>query len=147
MQKRSRTVHYYIWIHVGLFAVLLLFPLYQRLADLLPSFLTRCFLHDRLFLYCPLCGGTRAIAALLRLDFVSAFAFNPFVTLSLLVALGLDVCALIRLLQGKSDLFPIPGWFWVIMTILMIVYAVLRNYLMIAYGYDPTGDLVFIWNR
>ena len=147
MQIHARTARRYLWIHIGLFCALLLFPLYQWLSRQIPQFLTRCFLHDRLFLYCPLCGGTRAIEALLHLDLLAALRYNSFVTFALLLAVCIDVWALVRLLRGKTELFVLPGWFWVVMTVLMIAYTVLRNYLMIAHGYDPTGDLVFIWNR
>ena len=147
MQNQSKRVRLYLWLHIGFLGVLFLFPFYQWLANRLPVFLTRCFLHDRLFLYCPLCGGTRAIAALLHFDFVSACRYNFFVVLVILLAVCMDLWVLIRLLQRKTKLLPIPGWFWVGITVLMIGYTILRNYLMIAHGYDPTGDLVFIWNR
>lgn len=35
---------------------------------------------------CPLCGGTRAVASLLRLDFTRAWGFNAFVVSSVIVS-------------------------------------------------------------
>lgn len=137
----------YLWVHVLLAVVLLLFPLYRSVAEYLTRFTVGCFLHDRLFLYCPLCGGTRAVAALLRLDLAEAFADNALVVVLAFFAVILDIWALTRLLRGKKDLLPLPGWVWVVMVVVLVVYGVLRNYLMIAHGIDPTGDLGIFWNR
>ena len=92
-----------------------------------------------------MCGGTRALDALLHLDFFAAFCFNPFVLLVVLLAVVLDVIALVRLLRGETRLLVLPGWGWVVLAVLLIVWAVLRNYLMIAHGYDPVGDLGAFW--
>ena len=135
----------YIWFHVGAVAAILLFPLYRYLMGLIPDSVTGCFLHDRLFLYCPLCGGTRAVSALLRLELVAAWRCNALVTVGVFFVLAADVLALVRLLRGKERLLPIPGWGWITAAVVMVLYAVLRNYLMIAHGYDPMGDLGRIW--
>ena len=77
-------------------------------------------------LFCPGCGTTRALHALLHLDFASAMAMNPLLVLSLpFVALLL-----------ANQLFALPeGWRrlarrfgdarpW---AVLLITYAILRN--------------------
>ena len=145
MRIDRRSGKIFAWIHAGLLVLVLLFPLYQRVADVFAQYVTGCLLHDKLFLYCPLCGGTRAVDALLHFDFISALRYNAFVVLVLLLALSLDVWALLRLLRGKKLPLPLAGWFWIVLAAVMIVYMVLRNYLMIAHGYDPCGDLGLFW--
>jgi len=135
----------YLLLHLCLLAAILLFPLYRSLTRLIPDAVTGCFLHDRLLLYCPLCGGTRAVWAMLHFDFVAAWQYNAFVTACVPLIALLDLVALVRLLQGKQRLLPFDGRLWVVLVILLIGYAVLRNYLMIARGYDPTGDLGLLW--
>ena len=136
----------FLWIHAGLLAAAVVFPLYVRLARALSGFTASgCFLHDRLFLYCPLCGGTRAVEAMLQLQPGRAFSYNPLVVIGVCVLLALDVIALVRLLRGNENLYPIPGWAWITAAVVLVCYGVLRNYLMIRYGYDPTGDLVRFW--
>jgi hypothetical protein len=145
LRIRKRT-----WIYIAIHAALLigacLFPLYRAIAAMIPRALTRCVLHDRLFLYCPLCGGTRAIGALLSLDLAAAFRYNAFVTLLVLAAICLDLVVLVRLLFKKQVLLRIPAWVWVALAVLMLLYAVLRNWLMISFGFDPAGDLGVLWN-
>jgi hypothetical protein len=137
----------YLYAHLGVLALLLLFPLYRLLTDRLPSFLIKCFLHDRLFLYCPFCGGTRAVEALLHLDFSEALSANPLAVVSIGAALVLDLVALIRLLRGRERLLPLPRAWWILPLVLAIGYAILRNWFMIAHGYDPLGDLGAFWHQ
>ncbi len=137
----------YLWIHVAIVAVCLLFPLYRYVMRLIPRNWLGCFVHDVLFLYCPLCGGTRAVASLLRFDLIGAFQCNAYVTLLVVVLLVLDILALVRLMQGKDRLLPVRRWLWILLIILLPLYCILRNYLMIAHGIDPVGDLGVIWHR
>lgn len=143
MNKTAR--NRFLLIHGGLLGVALLFPLYQRLMGWVSPMLAGCFFHDRLFLYCPFCGGTRAVGALLRLQLVQAWNFNPVVTIGVFTFLLLDLLAFIRLLRGKSRLYPIPAWGWIVAVVILLAYGILRNYLMLRWGYDPTGDLVQFW--
>lgn len=137
-------------LFLGLQGLLLLLlaaaPLWMLLADSMPGWMVGCFLHDRFFLYCPVCGGTRALMALLRLDLLSALALNPFVTLCALGFLVIDLLAWGRWLHKKNPFIRIPSWVWISLAVGMILYGVLRNYLMIAHGIDPTGDLVGFWD-
>lgn len=143
IHKKSAKI--YVLVHAGLLVLILLFPLYRLIASWMPSVLTGCLIHDRFFLYCPLCGGTRAVSAILRLDLAAAFANNAFVVLLFFFALALDAWALIRLLRGRTNLLPLPNWVWIVLLAVMLLYAVLRNYLMIEHGIDPVGDLGPIW--
>ncbi len=136
----------FIILHLGLLAGALLFPLYRLLTGWIPDLFTGCVLHDHLFLYCPLCGGTRAVGALLRLDLPLALAENALVVGALLLFFILDVVALVRLLLKKSVILRFPGWFWVAGTVVLVVWGVLRNVLMIVWGIDPVGDLGVFWH-
>jgi hypothetical protein len=64
---------------------------------------------------CPSCGGTRAVAALARLDFVTALRFNPLLTTSLCMA-GLLGSARVR------KLLVFCGW-------PLLIAAVLGNWI------------------
>ena len=144
MKIDQRKAWIYLLIHAAAIGGLFLFPLYKKISDLIPNFLSGCFLHDRLFLYCPLCGGTRALEALLHLDLLTAFRYNALVVILAFIVLILDIWGLIRLLSGKNVLIPLKGWCWVALSVLVVIYAFLRNYLMIVHGYDPVGDLLEI---
>ncbi len=136
----------FITLHLCAVAVILLFPLYLYLMQKIHPALTGCAMHDILFLYCPLCGGTRAVKALLQLDFASAMAYNPFVLLLVALFVVLDVLAFLRLRRGEQKVFVFPRSLWLSFCALFVLWGILRNVLMIAFGIDSTGDLVLFWN-
>ena len=85
-----------------------------------------CPFHWLTGLYCPGCGATRALHALLHGNFPKAFSMNPVFVLALPVVLLLILhhaaklpAKLIVLAHFFSDARP---WAW-----LLISYAVLRN--------------------
>ena len=129
---------------VALLAALFM-PLYIKLANWLGGVFGGCLMH-RFFIYCPLCGGTRAIAALTRFQFLEAWNYNALVVLLSVVVLNLDVWAWVRYLQKKEPLIILPRWSWITACVLLVVYFILRNVLMIFFGIDPTGDLGYFWD-
>lgn len=143
---KTKLRHPRFWALNGVVLLAALFmPLYIKLANWLGSVFGGCLMH-RFFIYCPLCGGTRAIAALTRFQFLEAWNYNALVVLLSVVVLGLDVWAWIRYLQKKEPLIILPSWAWITACVLLVTYFILRNVLMIFFGIDPTGDLVYFWD-
>ncbi len=136
----------FLWLHAGALAALALFPLYRWGTGLLSKYVPGCALHDFLHLYCPMCGGTRALASLLRLDLLAALKQNAFAVLLFGTVLVFYVIAWIRLLRGEVRLWRVPDWFWIVGVAVMVLFGVLRNLMMIAWGMDPLGDLLPFWN-
>lgn len=128
----------------GIMGVLLL-PIYMKVSAWISGVLGGCVLH-RFFIYCPLCGGTRAVAALVRFDFLAAWNYNAFVVILAFLALGIDIWMWARYFQKKEPLIIVPRWSWVSFCVLLVAYFLLRNVLMIFFGIDPTGDLGFFWD-
>ncbi len=141
--KRHRA---FLISHMILLCGILLFPFYRFISGTVQSLFTGCFLHDFFFLYCPVCGGTRAVSALFRLDIVGALSYNAFVTALLLYLLVIDIFAWVRYFQRKSRLFCIPRRVWIVWLVSFVLFFLLRNYLMIWHGIDFTGDLGDFWN-
>ena len=135
----------FLAMHAAALVIYLLLPLYWKLSGYIFKLFGGCIMKRFLFLYCPLCGGTRAVMALARLDFVAAFQHNAFVAVAFFVILILDIVAWVRLFQKKQLLIKLPNWSWVAFAVAMIAYWILRNYLLIAYSIDPTGDLGVFW--
>ena len=144
MKTKLRHPRFLALHSVALLAALFM-PLYIKLANWLGGVFGGCLMH-RFFIYCPLCGGTRAIAALTRFQFLEAWNYNALVVLLSVVVLGLDVWAWIRYLQKKEPLIILPRWSWITACVLLVTYFILRNVLMIFFGIDPTGDLVYFWD-
>ena len=134
----------FLILHAAAIVGAILMPIYMKASSWLGDVLGGCIMH-RFFIYCPLCGGTRAVAALVRLDFASAWRYNAFVVLLCAVALALDVWAWVRYFQKKDVLLHLPKWSWITASAILLAYWILRNYLVIVHGIDPTGDLAPFW--
>lgn len=61
-----------------------------------------CLFHFLTGFYCPGCGGTRAVRALLRGDVVKSFCYHPFVLYAVIAALAEGGFWLKTLLEGKQ---------------------------------------------
>ena len=77
-------------------------------------------------LYCPGCGGTRAMHALVHFDLPTAFGMNPllFVAAPLLGLLALRVADALPAGVAHATRFVANGWFW---GALVVGFGVLRN--------------------
>jgi hypothetical protein len=96
-------------------AMLLLFPPEHY------GFYPRCPFFEATGLLCPGCGGTRALAALLRGDFVGAWHLNGLVVSLLPFAAAYG---LLRLLRGEAR---VPRGVWVGLGLVVGVFGVWRN--------------------
>ena len=134
----------FLALHGAAILGILLMPLYMKVSAWLGNIFGGCIMH-RFFIYCPLCGGTRAVAALVRLDFLAALQYNAFVVLLCFVALAFDVWAWVRYFQKKEPLIIFPQWGWIALCVVFLTYFILRNCFMIFFGIDPTGDLGYFW--
>ena len=136
----------FLLAHIAAIAAVLLLPLYARFADFLSFGMPKCLLHDIFYVYCPLCGGTRAAEALLRLNVAEAFRCNALVVLSVPFVLFFYLRAWRRLLRGEQQLWRVPAWVWIAVVSAMVLFGVARHVLMIGFGIDPLGDLWPVWN-
>lgn len=105
-----------------------------------------CLLHDLLFLYCPFCGGTRAVGALLRADLLAALRYNALAVVGILAFLVLEGIAWVSFLRKKEPPVRIGKRFFIACVVVTVVFFIGRNLLMIVFGIDPVGDLGGIWN-
>ena len=135
----------FLMLHAAALIGVLILPLYMKVASWLSSLFGGCIMH-RFFIYCPMCGGTRAVAALVRFDFLAAWNYNAFVVLLAFAVLALDVWAWVRYAQKKEPLIVLPKWSWIVLAVALLTFFILRNVLMIFFGIDPTGDLVYFWD-
>ncbi len=135
----------FIIVNASLLALLLLFPVYLFAVSLLPEFMTGCTMHDFMHIYCPVCGGTRAVSSLLHFNLLQALRENAGVVLLFFVFLGYDIAAFVRLIQKKKVIVKFPLWFLISLPSVLVAWYVLRIALLVFWGIDPTGDLGAFW--
>lgn len=106
-----------------------------------------CMPLSLLHIYCPGCGGTRALKAMLDLKFIQAFLCNPFIIYCFIMFLYYYIGTSISILtKGKIRIFKFSFWIIYLGIGIFIVNCILRNVLAIAYGFDYLGDIWMYWN-
>ena len=107
--------------------------------------LGRCLMHDWLLLYCPLCGGTRAVGALARGAFWEALRYNAAAVVGVAVFVVLEAVAWVCFFLKKPSPVRLGKGFGIICGVVVLLFFVCRNLLMIAFGIDTVGDLGGVW--
>ena len=79
MASRRTSLIWFAALHVAAGLTVVLFPFFRVGATAVFSVIPVCILHDWLHIYCPLCGGTRAVDAMLHFHFDDALRFHPVV--------------------------------------------------------------------
>lgn len=92
-------------------------------------FYPRCILHEWTGLYCPGCGSTRALHAMLHLHLLTSFRFNPLMVLAVpFIAYRIARAALREFFPARfPPLRPArPRWIWLLL-VGVIAFGILRN--------------------
>ena len=108
------------------------------LRKIIRDLLQHCFLKESLHIYCPGCGGTRAVFALLHLHFLQSLIYNPLPIFFLLYGLVFLLCLLFPKKKKKAFLFHL----WLGMTLVFAGYVLLRDILLLCFGIDLLGDIL-----
>ncbi|MDD7594595.1 MAG: DUF2752 domain-containing protein [Clostridiales bacterium] len=122
----------------------LLMPYRQLASGALDKYLF-CFANRFLHLYCPSCGITRALDSILHLHFIEAAKQNICVLALVLLVAYFDLRAFIALLRREDTVLKVKWVYVWVFTAFFIVFAVVRNLLLVYAGIDPLGDNKAFW--
>lgn len=111
-----------------LFLLILLFILYLYMINEY-NFYIPCMFKKITGFYCPGCGITRCLLALLKLDFYRAFRYNILVFILLPFLIFYVLYNIYLYITNKEDkiIKKIPQKVWYILLIITIIFGVLRN--------------------
>lgn len=115
---------------------------YILTAQSIPRLFLPCGMKVYFHLYCPGCGGTRAVEHLMHFQFVQSFLSNPLVLIMAAMAAYYWGKALYMLIKNKGDahyrINTAPIWAFLAV---MIIFFVIRNILLVRFGVDYLGEL------
>lgn len=111
-QKHKKIKEYLLLITIWVFFFLLI--LSQEL---------KCLWNELTGLYCPGCGITRMLIALVQLDFYQAFRYNPLLFLLIIFGIGYSLYSLLKYKKIKKTS---PKLIMVILSI-TILFGIIRN--------------------
>ena len=95
-----------------------------------------CLFHLMTGWYCPGCGGTRALAELLKLHIVKSFLYNPMVLYFTVCAALLAAGRLLPRMTGGRVRIPYSHGYAVAAVVLAAGNFVLKNYFAVCRGVD-----------
>lgn len=124
--KKLRTYQKIILIIVPLLLPVAVYLIANLLADS-SKYLPPCFSYTFLRVYCPGCGATRSVLALLDGNILLSIRQNPLVVFSILLYIWLYIELLFRLFFEKPPFTILKDKFlWWFLAVL-VVWTVLRN--------------------
>ena len=147
----SEGMNLLIYFHLAFLIVLIgilvikLVPVFDEI-----MFNKTCFFIADYHIYCPGCGGTRALFSVLRLDFVSAFKHNAFALILLFTLIYVDIRTIIREIRGRRHKPSLPSvpyfsrYLLILLVVAFILSFVIKNVLLF-WGIDPTGEIGNYW--
>ncbi len=102
----------------------------------------KCYFFECFHLYCPGCGGTRALYALFNFDILASLKYNPAVILGGLLYVYYNVRAIIAIIKNDEDYFFKQKYRLIpIFAAIVIAYFIIRNILLLN-GIDLIGDML-----
>lgn len=102
----------------------------------------KCWTVELFHLYCPGCGGTRALHALVRLDFISVLKFNPILPVAILVYGYYNIRAFVEIKRNNEEYFKKNKFILIYVVIVVgFIYFLVRNILLLN-GIDLIGDII-----
>jgi hypothetical protein len=91
--------------------------------------------------YCPFCGTTRAMSALLHGKILSAFIYNPAFVLFVPYFLYYDIKTFIHIIKNKEKFPNIQLWIIITLGTILITNWIFRNILLLAFNIDYLATL------
>ncbi len=107
-------------------AGILILLLREPIFSIIP-YIPSCFLYQKLHLYCPACGNTRSISALLQGDVLTSIQYNITPVLILLLAVLAYTEFVATSFFKPIRLLPRKLWFYLILIALLLIYYIARN--------------------
>lgn len=106
-----------------------------------------CIMHDFMHLYCPGCGGTRAVDAFLHGKVLQSVLYHPVVVY---IVLGLGYYYLFGgytffLKRNGKVYYRFSFWWLYGMVFVILAYWIGRNILLVKFHIDFLNDLIKYW--
>lgn len=106
-----------------------------------------CLSNKFLHIYCPGCGGTRALRLLLEFSFLKSFMYNPIVLYIFILFIYYYVGTTIYIIsKGNYKIFTFSTSMIYTAIIILLLNFILRNILAIFFNIDYIGDIHSFWN-
>lgn len=131
-----------IFIFLGIIFTII-FNLFNLKINLSPI---PCILNSKFHIYCPGCGGTRALNSLLKLSLLDSLLYHPIILYSICIFIYYYIKIAILLLRKKE--YKKSKFKYIALYIglaIIIINFILKNILAIYFNIDYLGDILSFW--
>ena len=136
MNRKKRLLLFFV-INISLLLCAIFLVLFANFVSETPlAKITDCPAHKLLGIYCPLCGGTRAIGCLLRGKIVASLIYNPAVLPATVAFIIYDILCFKAIIQDKKEIIKIHKPVWISLVVLLILNWIFRNVVLIGFDMD-----------
>ncbi len=104
------------------------------------SLIGDCVFLETFSLYCPGCGGSRSLNALLNFNLFKSFIYYPAIPITAAIIFYCDARILISTLKGDYKIRGIKNQIFLIIPIVIILNFLIRNILLF-WGIDLLGNI------
>ena len=137
---RKKAITILFAFNLGLFVVSLLYTILAEHLFSVDAY--KCLFKEFFHIYCPGCGGTRSLAAMLEFDFYTAFQCYPPMALISFFYVDLNLRAVMSVIKDDEKEFSGFNMNWLILIpVVIILNFIIRNILLLGFGFDYLGDL------
>lgn len=116
--------------------IFVLFLLWKFTGFTISAYLPSCMFHLQTGLYCPGCGGTRAVYALLRGDILTSLFYYPCVVYAAVIGIWFMISQTIERLSRHTCLIGLrfrPVYLWIAL-ILILGNCLVKNIVLLGFG-------------
>ena len=125
-------------MNIGIIAVSVA---YAVLFGLFPE-LFACSFKETFHLYCPGCGGSRAVTKLLSFDIFGSFLAFPPLYFAIAAVAEIDIRMLLAIIKNEPRIITsYKPVLFIIFAAVLVLHFIIRNTLLFC-GYDPLGDIL-----
>ena len=125
-----------------LFVLTLLYATSFKLSKAVGSDIFACKFLSRVGIYCPACGGSRALLYLLDFKFLKSFLYYPPLLITLFLIIIVDLFALLYVLNGNEKYLKLTrAEIFIIVPFSMLLFFFIRTALLFL-GVDYIGDVL-----
>ncbi len=141
--KRGRAIALFLLFNLSLLTVSLIYAGLVEESAANGEELIPCFFKNNLRFYCPGCGSSRALVALLHFDLIGALLLSPGLVTAFFIIVYLDIRVLIGIIKNDSKYLSLYSPKLLILLVSVIVLNfILKNLLLFAFRIDLIGDLM-----
>ena len=138
LKNRKNIAILFAAVNLGIIAVSIV---YAVLFYLFPDIFA-CSFKETFHLYCPGCGGSRAVTRLLSFDIWGSFLAFPPLYFAIAAVAEIDFRMIVAIIKNEPRIITsYKPVLFIIFAAVLVLHFFIRNVLLV-YGYDPIGDIL-----